>query len=144
MSGQLHHYDPDAVDCIVFFAPISGFGEDDAIDFDPGDAGFEVVKGVDGDYTRTKKVGALGELTLTLMQTSRSNAILSGVYAADIAANGGAGVGAVLIKDRNGTSFLECDTAWIIAPPPVKYGSKPSPRVWKIQLVNYTQYEGGT
>lgn len=142
--SQLHEFDPDAVDCILFLTPVGGFGENDAIDFDPGEEGFTAIRGVDGDVTRTKIVGKMGELSVTLMQTSKANDVLSAIHNADLLANGGAGVGAIMIKDRNGTSLLTCDTAWIKAFPKLKHGKAPSENVWIIQCVDYTLHVGGT
>jgi hypothetical protein len=144
MSGQTSEFDFDAVDCIVLGVPVSGFGEDDAIEFVTDEDGYEEVWGVDGDVTMSKNLKVAGTLNLTLLQSSRANAALTAIYAADRLQNGGAGVGPSMILDRNGGSTIATDTSRIMKMPDVKHGKKAGPRVWKIRFFHHTHTEVGT
>jgi hypothetical protein len=142
--GTLHHYDPALVDVIAFLTRLSGFAEDSMVTVEESEDAFSLKAGVDGDFTRVKLLGRSALIVVSLMQTSKSNAFLSGVHNQDIATDGGAGVGAFLILDRNGASVFKAGDAWIERGAPPAYGKDVGPREWRIRGVNYKILETGT
>ena len=144
MSGEVHEFDPDQHDIILFGVPMSGFGPDTMCTFEEDEDTFTVVEGVDGDFTRSKRIGKKGTLVVSLMSSSRSNDILSGVYNQDRAQPGGAGVGPCMVRDRNGTSVLATDKCYIIKAPPITRSRQAVALEWRIQVLGYALHVGGT
>lgn len=137
-------YDPDLVDVIISGFPVSGFQEDAIVTFAFDDAFYEIVKGVDGDVSRSRKVARTGKLTIHLLSTSQSNAELSALMLLGTqSGNGTSDVFPVLIRDRNGASLLATDKAWIEKAPDVAYGGKAGPRDWVLCLVKPAFLEAG-
>ena len=140
----MQFFDPDQVDVIVSGVPISGFGPDSMIKFKEDDKRFKLVKGVKGDITRSKILPKVGTLTIITMSSSKSNDVLSLLHQTDMSTPGGAGVVAVLIRDRNGTSLLAAPIAFVDGMPEISFGGEAHPVEWELKLVDFKNYLGGT
>ncbi len=137
-------YDPDLVDVVIDGVTLSGFQEDAIVEFEYDDEFYEIVKGVDGDVSRSRKVARTGKLTIHLLNTSKSNAVLSGLQnIGNTSGNGTADVFAFLIRDRNGASLVACDTAWVQKHPNIQHAGKAQPRDWVIACVKPAVVEAG-
>jgi hypothetical protein len=141
--GGTKHFDPDQVQTLFVGVPLEGFAEDSMIDWEWDVEAFKLVRGVDGQITRSKVLGRTATVTVHLMHSSRSNAYLTGIHTQDLLSPGGAGVGPFLIRDGNGASLFATDEAWIINFPNGGYGSQTTPRDWKICCVSPKVIEGG-
>jgi hypothetical protein len=131
----LNEYDPDLVDVVVDVATMSGFQEDSICEFEYDDEFYEIVKGVDGDVSRSRKVCRTGKLTIHLLNTSKSNAVLTALMSFGFTSgNGTADVFTVLIRDRNGASLVSCEKCWIQKAPGIAHADKAQPRDWVIAL----------
>lgn len=104
--------------------------------------GFSSKAGVDGEVTRTRSHDRRATATLTLMQTSEVNDILSAIFAADLAATVGQGVGAFFVQDRSGTTVIEASKAYIADDPEFKLDATASERVWTFELSDVTMVHG--
>jgi hypothetical protein len=142
--GTFHEFDPDQHDVLFALVPMSGFAEDLMVTIEEDEDAFTIKKGVDGDISRSKNMGQTALVTIHLMSTSKSNAVLSALHDQDRKAAGGAGVAPILIRDRNGTSVFASDKAWIEKRPTVTRGKEADAREWKIRVINYEFFEGGT
>jgi hypothetical protein len=140
----VNQYDPDLVDIVIDVATMSGFQEDSICEFEFDDEFYEIVKGVDGDISRSRKVARTGKLTIKLLNTSKSNAVLSALMAPGFTSgNGTADVFAVLIRDRNGASLVSCDKCWIQKPATVVHAGKAQARDWVIMMSKPIMVETG-
>lgn len=137
------HYDPDQVQTLFTGIPLEGFAEDSMIDIEWSEAAFKLVKGVDGQVTRSKVLGRIATVTVHLLQSSRSNGVLTGIHTQDLLSPGGAGVGPFMCRDGNGASLFVTDEAWIEGFPTIAYGGQAGPRDWKIVCVNPKVIEAG-
>lgn len=142
--GTTKFYDPDLVTFTFAGVTLEGYAADGMIDVEFSDEAFKVVRGLDGVLTRSKVVGRFATLTVKLMQTSRSNAVLTGILTQDLLSSGGAGVSPAMLKDGNGASLLVSDEAWINDFPSISYGGEAGPREWKITIASPKVIEGGT
>ncbi len=140
----MKEYDPDQLDIIFSLVPLSGFGPDTMIELSEDGPRFTTVVGVDGDVTRTKVRGVLGKIKVSLMQSSQSNAVLSGIHALDTKTPGGAGVGPFLFRDRNGVSVFAAEKCWIDGMPTAGKGKAAGTNVWSFTCTNYEYFEGGS
>ena len=104
---------------------------------------FADVVGSNGGVTRSKTNDFRATVTVTLMQTSEVNSVLSALLNADLLASNGAGVGALLIKDLQGTTLYECTEAWIQKAPDASFDRQATTRAWEIRCANLIRFDGG-
>ncbi len=137
-------YNPKAIAIIVCGIPIdSGFAEDSMVKLTWDNPKFDDVSGVDGEVTRVRSYDGRALMTLNLMQSSSCNDLLSNLHSRDLVAPGGAGAGAILVQDLQGTTLITAATGWIKGPPETEFGKKPGPRAWEIRMANVKYLVGG-
>jgi len=134
-------YDPKQVQLIIGGAPIGGFADGEFISVERDEDTFTKVAGADGEVSRSKSNNKMGELTVTLLQTSASNAILSAFMLADELSN--SGVIPIFIKDSLGTTTLFSAEGWVKKPPAVSYDKELTDREWTFDLANVDIFVGG-
>lgn len=128
-------YDPNEVSLIVGAIPISGYADGSFIECSKESPDFNDVVGADGEVARSKSNDPRWTLTITLLQTSQSNAVLSALRASDLLAGNGAGVVPVLIKDNQGTTLMAFANAWIMNPPDVTFDREATERAWELRCI---------
>jgi hypothetical protein len=142
--GQ-HFLDPDNHTVLLGGIPISGFAENTSISIEEVGDLYNLVAGVDGDFTRSKNLKRYLKVTFHLMSSSKSNAVLSAMVDAGLRSNGGADVAPLLISDDNGTSKCAGDSAWVNARPKVSREDKATTNEWVVFMIPpYVFFEGGT
>lgn len=104
---------------------------------------FTDVVSLDGEVTRGKTNDQRATIELIVMSSSSSNAVLSALHIADKKAANGAGIGAVLARDGQGTSTYAGAKAWIIKHPDINVGEKVVPLTWKIRVASLESFTGG-
>src|SRR6516164_4485899 len=95
-------YDPQAVAVTAFGALMQGFAQDTMIKIENMADAFVSEVGVDGEVARSKVSDRRVKVTISLLQTSQSNAVLSAQLVLDQAAPNGAGVGMFRMEDIQG------------------------------------------
>jgi hypothetical protein len=136
-------YDADQITVVIAAIPISGYADGEFLTIEQESDAFSDVVGTDGEVTRSKTKDNRATVTLKLMQTSDSNDALSALYNADRAASNGAGVGAFLVRDRNGRSLFTGDACWIQKAPDVSFDRAPTSREWVIRVADLLRFDGG-
>lgn len=134
-------YDPSQVALIIGGFNITGFADGSFVTVARNADAFALYIGTDGEGTRAKSSNKSGRITITLSQSSDSNAILSAILLADELSN--TGVVPVLIKDNSGTSLFAAETAWIVKAPDSEFGRELGSREWIIETDNLTPFVGG-
>lgn len=134
-------YDPSQVQIIVGGFQIAGFADGSFVSVVRNADAFALYMGTDGEGTRAKSNNKSGRITFTLAQSSDSNAILSGIAAADELAN--SGVVPVLIKDGSGNSLYAAETAWIVKYPDSEFGRELGTREWILETDSMAVFVGG-
>ena len=123
--------------------PIAGWADGDGITITRESDVFSSVVGLKGNVSRSKTNDNRGTIEFNLMSTSPTNALLSAIALADREAPGGAGVGALLIVDLNGTSLFTSGNAWIKRPPDPVFGREASTRTWTLEVDELQDFNGG-
>jgi hypothetical protein len=136
-------YDANEVQIAFGGIPIEGYADGDFITITHESDAFVSVVGSDGSVARSKTNDHRATVELRLMNTSPTNAALSALYQADINAPGGAGIGAFLCVDLNGTSLYTAGNAWIKRAPDPVFGREPNERVWLLEVDNLRDFTGG-
>lgn len=134
-------FDPKQVQVIIGGNQITGFADGEFVNVERDEDTFTKVVGADGEVSRSKSNNRSGTLTLTLLQTSASNDILSAIMIADELSN--SGIVPVYIKDTLGTSVLFAGEGWIMKPPAHANDKEITNREWAIQLASVDIFIGG-
>ena len=123
-------YDPSHVS--MFYGPIQvqGFAQDAAIAVEHDEDDWSLVVGVDGEGTRSKTSNRSATITVSLMQSSPVNDLLSAERELDNNTPGGTGGKALLIKDNSGTTIFAAETAWIQKAPAAELSREATTREW--------------
>jgi hypothetical protein len=122
-------YSPEDVTLACGGFLLSGFADGTFVKVEPEDDRFKKLVGADGEVTRTKSANRSGTITVTLLQTSNSNAVLSNLARIDDLT--GYGSFDVLCKDNLGNVAFAA-TGWIRKVPGPEYGKEQSNREWTI------------
>jgi len=134
-------YDPKNVVLTVGGAPISGYADGTFITVSRQNDSFVSVSGADGETARAKQNDKRGDLTLTLLQTSLSNDILSGIAVLDETSN--AGVVPVILKDLSGATTYFSGSGWIKKPADSEFAKEVGNREWALELADMEVFIGG-
>lgn len=136
-------YDPQAIAISFAGFTLQGFFSDVFIKAVPMSPSFLDEVGVDGEVSRSKTSDRRVRVTISLMQTSESNALLSNQHLLDLQAPNGAGVAQFRMNDLQGGTFIQGDQAWIEKWPETDMGKMGKAREWSIMIGNCTQFQGG-
>lgn len=122
-------YNPKEVTVSFGGNVLTGYAEGTAVTVEYNEDAWTLQVGVDGEGTRSKSNNRSGRVTLSLMQSSLSNAILTAIAEADRLSNSGALP--LLVKDNSsrGSQHM-AETAWIVRVPSAEYAIEAGPREW--------------
>jgi hypothetical protein len=135
-------YDPAKVLIAFGGNQISGFADGTYLEVERNEDTWELVVGADGEATRARKHNRSAKATITLLQSSASNDILSAIQVADEIA--GTGVNTLIVKDVLGTTLVSAQSAWIVKPAKISYSNGVESREWVIEMDDVDIFVGGT
>lgn len=138
---SLKSYDPKRVVLIIGGVPIGGYADGTFIMFERTADQYTKVAGADGEVARAKSNDRTGSFTITLMQTSDSNDVLSGIAKLDERLN--AGVVPALLKEIDSTTSIFAGTAWVRKMPNVEYSKEITNREWILDVAESEAFVGG-
>lgn len=141
MADQVDTYDPKEVSLLVAGKVITGYAQDTFIVVDRESNQVEDEVGAEGDVARRITNDRRGSITITLLQTSRSNLILSGLARVDELS--GDGIFPVLVKDNRGVDLHVAPNSWIQKMPQTTYRAGIESREWVLRTSNLQMVVGG-
>lgn len=103
--------------------------------------GFRQIRGIRGKHTTVPTVDSSALLTISLIQTSPTNDVLSTIHELDLVE--GTGRIALTLKDNSGRSVFSSDEARIISYPEVRFSGDFEYRVWTFFCQTTTYFVGG-
>lgn len=130
-----NNYDPSA--CILSWNGliITGFMDGTFINAERNEDGFTLMTGATGESCRTRNLNRSGLVTVTLLQTSASDAALRAAAALDELT--GVNTGALLVKDTlNLTTFLRAKDAWIKKVANMEFAKEATGREWVFECAD--------
>jgi hypothetical protein len=136
-------YDPKGVLIIFAGVPISGKGETQFLSVETNQPTWAMSVGVSGEAARARSNDRSGRVTITLIQSSIVNDVLSALANVDANTPGGDGVGPLLIKDLSGRTLVSAAHAWIVKPADVGFAVEASERQWVIETPELQIFVGG-
>lgn len=134
-------YDPGCVHVRVGVIPISGFASENGITVSRNSDTFETVRGINGVVARRKSLDQSGVITLSLLQTSISNDVLSALSLVDEKL--GSGIVPVVIIDSISKSVYVSAFAWVKKYVEAVYSGGLSVRQWQLECPELQMYTGG-
>jgi hypothetical protein len=134
-------YDPKRLMITFAGAAIEGFADGTFLTVERRNPSFNLMVGADGEGARARSNDNSGTITLSLIQTSKSNTLLSAFSALDEAS--GNGVAPFFVKDLNSDTLLVAATAWVSKPANAEFGKEISNREWTLETDNITLFNGG-
>lgn len=144
MANNLKIWDLKRLTIVLCGLPIEGgYGEDEVLKLELTDPTFTTKKGADGDVTRSKTYNGHCTLTLTLMQSSSDNALLSTLHELDRISDNGAGVGPTSILDKSGGSYIIASKSWISKPAEPTFGREATHNNWTIETADVKYFLAG-
>lgn len=136
-------YDPSNVSMFYGAIEMQGFAQDAAISVEHDEDDWTLVTGVDGEGTRSKTSNSSATITVSLMQSSVVNDLLSAERELDRLAPNGTGGKPLLIKDNSGRSIYAAQTAWIQKAPSAELNREATTREWVFRTDNLVAFHGG-
>lgn len=127
-------YDPTQTTVVLGGQLLTGYAPGTFIAAHFRDNAFRTILGSEGEVTRTMSLDRTGLVTVTLLKTSYSNAVLEAYANADRA--GGLGIFDVLVKDVTGGVQAHGARAWIIKPEGFDESEHVGSRTWHIAVEN--------
>lgn len=142
--SALKVYNPDQVQVVVAGIPVTkGWNDGPFLKIEQNEDSFTEQVGTDGEVTRSRTNNRTHTVTLTLMQSSDVNDLLSALHTLDINTPGGAGIGPLLVKDGSGRALYLAEKCWIKKPPAVEFGREAGPREWVISTNDLIRFDKG-
>jgi hypothetical protein len=138
MGAELKLFDLSNVTILLADVPIlKGHGDDDkgVIKIKPRGASFGDEVGSLGEVLRYRTGETRWDIELMLLGCAEANAALSALHSLDCNEAGGAGVGALFVKDNNGSDIYAAGQCWISEAPENALGRSKAPKVWKFVAV---------
>ncbi|MDQ6212366.1 phage structural protein [Achromobacter insolitus] len=139
---SVNTYAPGQVKIVMGAVALSGLAEDTFVTVAEIGEGISSVAGVDGEVARAMSRDSRLRITVTLLQTSASNDLLTAMHQADKATDGNGAV-PVAITDLRGRSLHAADSAWIVKTPDAGYAAKVGNREWVIETGPAINVVGG-
>ena len=140
--SDLHTYNPDRIVVVFGGADIHGFSDGTFVEIQQLSDGISSKSGADGEIARAISQDNRHQVTITLLQTSGSNDVLSGYYEADRLTCGGTLL-PILIQDLCGRTLFSAAEAWVVKKPNTVYSNEVSDRQWVIQTGKPLYFIGG-
>jgi len=131
MGGRATNYNPTEVDIIYGPVKVEGYAAGEFVTLSQEEDTFLKVVGADGELARSLNPNDATVVTIKLIQTSKSNALLSALLQLD-KATGGRSPQVLLIKDRSGFTLNAFPTAWIVKPPDQPLDKQATSREWQL------------
>lgn len=129
--------------CLVSGIPILDFADgDDVISIERNEDAFSLLVGADGAAMALFNPDRSGIATLRLLQSSRSNAYLSGFV--KLQESGVLSPFPFIVKDLNGLDLALAESAFMVGPPPLRYGAGHNAREWRLILPAVEIFAGGS
>lgn len=142
-NTNLRTYDPSEVQIIVAGVTVEGFADGDFMTVEDDEDAFSMQVGTDGEAARSKTNNRGGTMTISTLQTSAANTLLSVLHNLDRNTPGGVGIGPFLCKDGSGNALHTAEKCWIQKRPSATYGREAQAREWIVRTNNLVSVDAG-
>ena len=141
VSTRTSAFNPAETSVVVAGNTLTGFAEGTFVEIARAEDTFTDVVGANGEVTRIKRNNLSATITITLLQGSESNLVLSNLH--NIDENTGIGVFVVNITDNSGGSTYKGAKAWVQKTSDVTFSSAHESRAWTIKVAQLIMSTAG-
>lgn len=134
-------YSADQVTVLIGSHIVSGFADGTFIQIEENGNGVTSVAGADGEVARSMSTDPRKKITLTLLQTSDSNDVLSAAYNLDRTTKNA--TIPITVKDLRGRTMFAASTAWVMKQANVEFGKEVGSREWTLETADGAFFVGG-
>ncbi|MBA3841178.1 MAG: DUF3277 family protein [Actinobacteria bacterium] len=134
-------FDPGKITMVWNGIQILGIGPDTFVKAVRNEDQYTEQVGANGDVVHSRNRNRTGKVTFTIQDASPTNDALSAAAKADELT--GLMYGALLIKDLNGTTLIQCANARIQKFPDLEYGKDSGTNEWILMCAELEMYIGG-
>jgi hypothetical protein len=120
---------------------LRGYADGSFIRIERRENTFSLAIGADGEAARSQSANASGSVSITLMQTSVSNDVLSKLQQLDEVT--GKAMAPLQVTDAKGRTVCFSQEAWVTKPANVEYGKETGNREWTLECGNLQMFVGG-
>lgn len=141
----MKNYDPKQYIVVFKGIQLRGYADGTFIEVERVTDTFSEAVGAQGDVVRVKSNDRRGSITVTLQMASPANDILS-AFANGVDDDNQApdfDVGAILVKDLNGSTVAAAQEAWIVKPPNITAAVEHTNRAWVFRCADLKMIVGG-
>ncbi len=138
---MFHQYDPRRVIGSFRGIPFLGVKDGTFIEAERLEEAFAMDVGSVGDVCRVQNLNRTGRVTVTLMQSSPSNDLLSQVAQLDELSQ--TGFGPILVRDLNGNAVVEAPISWIVKIPKLERADQAMGVQWVFDCHEFVTFIGG-
>lgn len=103
--------------------------------------GFNTIRGIRGKNTRVRNTDTSATITISLLQSSQGNDVLSDIHQQDL--NFGTGRITLMLKDNSGRSVFHSDESFITSFPTATFTGQFEYRNWEIFAQSTSTYTVG-
>ena len=136
------NFDPGRISLTWNGVLIQGVGPDTFVKCVRNEDAFNQVVGAQGDVVDVRNRNRSGLVTFTILDASPSNDFLTALALSDELT--GLAVGALMIKDLNGTTLVKCANARIKKFPDIEFAADGGINDWVIQCAELEFFVGGS
>ena len=136
------NYDPGRISMTWNGVPVIGLGPSTFVKCVRNEDAFKQVVGAQGDVVDVRNRNRSGVVTFTVLDASPTNDFLTVLALSDELT--GLAVGALMIKDLNGTTLVKCANARIKKFPDVEFAADGGTNDWAIQCAEIGFFVGGS
>lgn len=137
----LRTYDAKQVAVVIGGVICQAYADGEFVRVERNQDQFTLIKGADGESTRSKSNDRSGRITLILQQTSETNDLLAAIAVADEVSNNG--IVPILVKDNSGNSLHTAAQAWLVKYPNSSYGKESGTKEWVFETDELITFPGG-
>ena len=141
-SNRLAKYNPDLVTITVGGVLIQGYADGEFVVIEDMSPLFNEEIGTDGEVARSPSNDRRKKITIKLLQTSKSNAVLSALLQADLNTPNGATF-ECSVEDTLGGTICHGAESWIVSYPSSSFDRTAKSREWELHVANGDRAEAG-
>lgn len=149
MAQNLATYAPDEVVVIIsqpssgVSTRVTGFMEDSFVNIARDMDSWSHTTGADNLATRVYSANDSGKITLSVMQSSNSNDVLTQIWSRDRSLKNSQGLFTILVADKTGRSVYSSTEAYIGKIPDSVFGNGVNGREWVVHCTNLSHSIAG-
>lgn len=141
MGDPVRTYDPGLVFATWGNIPLVGIADGTFVKASRDEDAFTKKAGAAGEVVRVRNRNKMGQIEITLLQSSSFNDVFSA--AAELDELTGLGIKPFFLKDASGTTLLQATNTWVKKLADGEFAKDATNRVWVLDVAEFQMLIGG-